>query len=66
MQRQKIPVWLSQSQNRLKNEKIFKSADAYCMCQNPDDGSLMIQYDSCDNWYYGACVAITQDVAHTL
>lgn len=63
----KIPIWLSQCQHRLKNgENIDESPDTYCICKKPDDGSLMIQCDSCDNWYHGACVAITQEVADTL
>ena len=32
----------------------------YCLCRKPDDGSLMIQCDQCDNWYHGLCVGITE------
>ena len=32
----------------------------YCFCRKPDDGSLMICCDKCNEWYHGVCVGITQ------
>nr|XP_054764688.1 uncharacterized protein LOC129271338 [Lytechinus pictus] len=32
----------------------------YCFCRKPDDGSLMICCDECNEWYHGACVGITE------
>ena len=31
----------------------------YCFCKQPDDGTLMIQCDVCDEWFHGRCVNIT-------
>ena len=38
----------------------------YCTCRGPDDGSLMVQCDQCDEWYHGRCVEITPDEAADL
>lgn len=65
----KIPDWLRQCQHRLRsgeNVLQLELTDTFCICDKPDDGRLMIQCDTCDNWYHGACVAITQEVADTL
>ena len=31
----------------------------YCFCKQPDDGTIMIQCDVCDEWFHGRCVGIT-------
>ena len=30
----------------------------YCLCRKPDDGSFMIQCDTCNEWFHGRCVHI--------
>ncbi|KAI3630530.1 hypothetical protein MIR68_011965 [Amoeboaphelidium protococcarum] len=33
----------------------------YCICQQEDDGSFMINCDKCSQWFHGRCVSITTD-----
>ena len=35
----------------------------YCSCKQPDDGTLMIQCDECQEWFHGRCVGVTQTEA---
>ena len=32
----------------------------YCICHGPDDGSVMIACDFCDEWFQGNCVGVTE------
>ncbi|KAJ1547345.1 CXXC-type zinc finger protein 1, partial [Cladochytrium tenue] len=38
----------------------------YCVCRRPDDGSFMINCDSCKDWYHGRCIGITKKVGESL
>ena len=65
----KIPAWLRQCQHRLAaGEDILKTdgSQTYCICRKPDDGKFMIQCDECDDWFHGACVGMTKQLADTL
>lgn len=31
---------------------------AFCICREPDDGSLMVECDVCRNWFHARCVGI--------
>ena len=43
-----------------------KTNETYCFCKKPDDGTLMIQCDGCDEWFHGRCVGITQGEVITI
>ena len=38
----------------------------YCVCRRPDDGSFMLGCDSCDEWFHGSCIQITQQQAEAI
>ncbi|KAG0345826.1 PHD finger protein 3 [Podila humilis] len=44
-------------------ERVTRSKKVYCHCQKPDDGNVMIQCDHCRQWFHGACVDITEEIA---
>ncbi|KAJ3220153.1 PHD finger protein 3 [Dinochytrium kinnereticum] len=43
-----------------------KGERVYCVCRKIDDGTLMIQCDSCWDWYHGPCIDMTEQVAHNI
>ncbi|KAF9900191.1 PHD finger protein 3 [Linnemannia zychae] len=47
-------------------ERMTRSKKVYCYCQKPDDGNVMIQCDNCRQWFHGACVDITEEVAEMM
>ncbi|GJJ72215.1 hypothetical protein EMPS_04572 [Entomortierella parvispora] len=47
-------------------ERVTRSKKVYCYCQKPDDGEVMIQCDNCRQWFHGACVDITDEIAHLM
>ncbi|VDI71161.1 COMPASS component SPP1 [Mytilus galloprovincialis] len=56
-------------QHRLQDgEDVTKATnpDLYCLCRKPDDGLFMIQCDFCDEWYHGACIDLTPQLADTM
>ena len=64
-----IPAWLRRCQHRMdEGENILEveNTDLLCICKKPDDGKLMIQCDECDDWFHGACVGVTKELADTL
>ena len=34
----------------------------YCICRKEEDG-LIIQCDSCDEWFHGDCISVIQEEA---
>lgn len=34
--------------------------DVYCICRRGDNGEWMIACDSCDDWFHGSCVNLTE------
>ncbi|VDH94350.1 Hypothetical predicted protein [Mytilus galloprovincialis] len=64
-----VPPWLKQCQHRLQDgEDVTKATnpDLYCLCRKPDDELFMIQCDFCNEWYHGACVDLTPELADTM
>ena len=57
-----IPKWMTKRQEELRTGAV----SAYCFCGLPDDGRIMIQCDSCLEWYHGYCVGIDKAKAKTL
>ncbi|KAF9439363.1 hexokinase A [Entomortierella beljakovae] len=47
-------------------ERFTRSKKLYCYCQKPDDGEVMIQCDNCRQWFHGACVDVTAEVAELM
>ncbi|KAF9374666.1 PHD finger protein 3, partial [Podila verticillata] len=47
-------------------ERVTRSKKVYCYCQKPDDGEVMIQCDNCRQWFHGACVDITDEIANVM
>ncbi|KAG0032800.1 hypothetical protein BGZ82_006377 [Podila clonocystis] len=47
-------------------ERMTRSKKVYCYCQKPDDGEVMIQCDNCRQWFHGACVDITDEIANIM
>lgn len=37
--------------------------DVYCLCRGPDDGSVMLCCDMCDEWFHCRCVQIDPEKA---
>jgi hypothetical protein len=52
-----IPIDLSKHTEILKN-----ATQRYCICRGPYEG-FMIGCDTCDEWYHGPCVGITESQA---
>ncbi|KAF9584929.1 glucokinase, partial [Lunasporangiospora selenospora] len=47
-------------------ERVTRSKKVYCHCQKPDNGEVMIQCDDCRQWFHGACVDITDEIAELM
>lgn len=37
-----------------------EEGEAYCICRRGDNGEWMIGCDSCDDWFHGSCVNMTE------
>ena len=64
-----IPAWLRKCKHRLRDgENILEKEDGDILCiyKKPDDGGLMIQCDTCDDWFHGRCIGIAKEKADTL
>jgi hypothetical protein len=73
-----LSLWISKLQRQLRGEPDTPAADdgdlyqpsgpfadepLYCSCHKPDDGKFMICCDSCQEWFHGRCVQVTQKAA---
>jgi hypothetical protein len=68
-QDREIPAWLRRCKHRLRDgENILEKEDGDILCiyKKPDDGGLMIQCETCDDWFHGRCVGIATEIADTL
>ena len=54
-----LPQWINKRQKELR----MGLEKTYCICNKPDDGFMMIQCDSCLEWFHCACVHITKHQA---
>ena len=57
-----LPAWVLKTQQEILN----CSPPTYCICNKPDDGDIMIQCDSCLDWFHGKCVNINKSKARVL
>jgi hypothetical protein len=57
-----VPV---KPRNRLAPTRVSDPL-LHCTCRKPDNCKLMIQCDTCEEWFHGRCVGLTQDEADRL
>lgn len=38
----------------------FNSEELYCVCRRPDNGTLMISCDGCEEWFHTKCMKVDQ------
>ena len=43
-------------------EKLKQATKGFCLCRRPYEG-FMIGCDSCDEWYHGRCIGLTESQA---
>ncbi|KAK3924314.1 PHD finger protein 3, partial [Frankliniella fusca] len=43
------------------NRKRNKSKEPYCICKSMKGNGFMVACDSCDKWFHGNCVGVTQN-----
>ncbi len=69
-----LPEWIVRLQKdaklleeALKAARRQSAAEAvFCTCRKPDDGKLMIQCDTCLEWYHGACIGVSRKHARNI
>ena len=64
-----IPSWLKECQEKVKKgEDVLTTPKAkqYCICKGPDTGEMMIQCDSCHDWFHLTCVNLTPSDTETI
>ena len=54
-----LPPWLLKRQTEIVSGLV----PTFCFCGLPDDGQLMIQCDSCLEWFHGHCVGMNRTQA---
>ena len=54
-----LPPWLLKRQTEIVSGLV----PTFCFCGLPDDGQLMIQCDSCLEWFHGHCVGMKRTQA---
>ncbi|MEW8546441.1 MAG: DDE-type integrase/transposase/recombinase, partial [Candidatus Thiodiazotropha sp.] len=63
----KLPGWLEKFRDNFQeilkkqqpDDSVGTHVPVYCMCRKPDTGDLMVQCDSCTEWFHGTCVGVT-------
>ena len=50
-----LPAWIHKVKEKMNRE----DATTYCICKKPDDGLLMVQCQSCLDWFHGKCMKLT-------
>ena len=59
----RLPEWLDRFNSNFRailkkgepDDKVGTHQPVYCICRKPDRGDLMIQCDSCSEWFHGTC-----------
>ena len=67
----RLPEWLDRFNSNFRailkkgepDDKVGTHQPVYCICRKPDRGDLMIQCDSCSEWFHGTCVGVTANDA---
>ena len=61
-QKRKI-IWKYKSR-KIHVRVTYITPKLYCICKTPDDGSkYFVQCDSCEEWYHGQCLNISEEDA---
>ena len=63
----KLPGWLEKFRDNFLEVLTKQQTDdtvgthepVYCICRKPDRGDLMVQCDTCTEWFHGTCVGVT-------
>ena len=63
----KLPGWLGKFKENFReilqkqqpNDSVGTHEPVYCICRGPDRGDLMVQCDTCSEWFHGTCVGVT-------
>ncbi|MES9883655.1 MAG: hypothetical protein ABW185_22615, partial [Sedimenticola sp.] len=62
-----LPAWIIRAQRELANsdtnEEPQGGEELYCLCRGPHRGQFMIQCDTCEEWFHGACVNVDEEEA---
>ena len=57
-----IPAWIKNKQRVIRDGVV----ELFCICKQPDDGSLFVQCNTCLDWFHGRCMHISQSRANRL
>ena len=63
----KLPGWLGKFKENFReilqkqqpDDSVGTHEPVYCICRGPDRGDLMVQCDTCSEWFHGTCVGVT-------
>ena len=63
----KLPGWLEKFRDNFRevlnkqqpDDTVGTHEPVYCICRKPDRGDLMVQCDTCTEWFHGSCVGVT-------
>ncbi len=57
-----LPIWVKKLQKKIAEDKL----NTFCLCGKPDDGLLMVECQSCLDWFHGKCVKLTRRQANRI
>lgn len=57
---------ISHASSLRKKCQISRPTDTYCICKGPDDGSMMLRCDGCEEWFHCKCVRVTDNRAEEM
>ena len=50
------PSWIKKEEKRIQEQ----AKEIFCICRQPDDGTLMVQCEICLEWFHCHCLGITK------